>query len=239
MSLPSDGDNPEDLRDTLNQKLNQCVSLGSGRRRHVMARGEDNVPYARLLHQYSCDQQERTSTNSDFERRHRSDGGALQSPDSSCEQSSKDSYRGSVRRDRSRSARSSPLQTERDREDSTERRGMLRRGRRVQEKLAVMPTQKTHHQDLRYNGVSHESLPIRSLSEKCTAAEQHRRWVNDSPTRSTEILPEINRWINHFKAAEHNPIHLATLSPEGLDKTRWWRKFLVEVKAINVYSVWR
>ena len=102
MSSPSDRDNFEDLRDTLNQKQNQRVSLGSGRRRHVMARGENNVPYDHLLHQYSRDQQERTSANSDFERRHRSDGSALQSPDSSCERSSKDSYRGSVRRDRSR-----------------------------------------------------------------------------------------------------------------------------------------
>ena len=112
MSSPSDGDNFEDLRNTLNQCQNQHVSLGSGQRRHV--RGERNVThYDRLLYRHSRDQQERTSANSDYERRHRSDGSALQTPDSSCERSSKDSYRESERRERSsnRSVRCSPLQT--------------------------------------------------------------------------------------------------------------------------------
>ena len=228
------------LRDTLNQKQKQRVSLGSGRGRHVTVRGENNVLYDHLLHQYSCDQRKRTSADSDRERRHRVDGRTLQSSDSSCERSSKNNCRGSEGRDRSRSARSSPSRTKKAREESTERRDTLRRGRHIQQKLADMPSQRTHRLDRRCKGATYPGLPIRSLTEQCTAAKQHRRWVSDSPTRSTETLSDYNRWINHFKTAEQHPIHLSTLSPEGLAKTRWWHTFLVEVKAINgQHSVWR
>ena len=119
------------------------------------------------------------------------------------------------------------------REESMERRDILRRGKHIQQKLANMPPQKTYRLDKRCNGATYPGLPIRSLTEKCTAAEQHRRWINDSPTRSTETLSDYNRWITHFKTAEQHPIHLTTLSPEGQAKTKWWHTFLVEVKAIN------
>ena len=71
------------------------------------------------------------------------------------------------------------------------------------------------------------------MAENCTPAEQHRRWIDDEPTRSTELLPKLNRWIRHFEAAKQNPIHIVSLSPESLDETRWWFEFLVEVEAIQ------
>ena len=190
-----------------------------------------------MLQRYSYDQKERTSANSEYEQRDRSDSGALRKPVSDCEQSSKDTrYRAPEKRDRSNNRsgeRSPPKQPERGREESTEERALLRRGRHVAEKLASLPNQRIRHPDHQYKGVSHPRLPIRSLSENCTAAEQHQRWIDDSPTRSTEILPDINRWINHLRAAGPNPIHLVTLSPESLDVTRWWFEFLVEVEAID------
>ena len=106
-------------------------------------------------------------------------------------------------------------------------------GRHVAKTIANMPTQIVRHRDHQYKGASHSRLPIHSLAKDCTHAEQHRRWIDDSPTRSTEILPEINLWIKHFEAARTNPIHLITLSPESLDRTRWWFEFLVEVEAID------
>ena len=109
----------------------------------------------------------------------------------------------------------------------------MRRGRRVAETLASLPNQRIRTFDLKFKGASHDRLPIRSLDERCTAAEQYRRWVDDEPTRGTELLLKLNRWIRHFEAAKQNPIHIVTLSPEGLDETRWWFEFLVVVKAIQ------
>ena len=54
------------------------------------------------------------------------------------------------------------------------------------------------------------------------------------PTRSTEVLPDVDRWIKHFEAAKQNPIH--PLNPDSLDVTRWWYEFLVEVDAINEHD---
>ena len=240
MSLPSDGGRP-DLRDTLNKKQRQHVSPESGRGRYVTVSCANNVQYDHLLRQHSRDQQKRTSADSDRARRQRADGRTLQSSsDSSCERSSQNNCRGSERRDRSRSTRSSPFRTKKAREESMERRDILRRGKHIQQKLANMPSQKIYRLDRRCNGATYPGLPIRSLTEKCTAAEQHRRWINDSPTRSTETLSDYNRWITHFKTAEQHPIHLTTLSPEGQAKTKWWHTFLVEVKAINgQHSIWR
>ena len=53
------------------------------------------------------------------------------------------------------------------------------------------------------------------------------------PTRGTEVLDEIDRWIKHFEAAKLNPIHTITLNPDSLDVTRWWYEFLIEVDVIS------
>ena len=238
MSSPSEEESVGDLRDRLDDRRNYRASLGSGRKqakRHVTV----HSGFDQMLQQRYYDQQVKASANSDYGR-DRSDGSGQRTPDPDCERSSpgtrsRNPHWASERQDRScnRSERSSPTQPERGRDSSVDERTQMRRGRRVAETLASLPTQRIRHFDLKFKGASHDRLPIRSLDERCTAAEQYRRWVDDEPTRGTELLPKLNRWITHFEKARQMPIHTVNLSTEGLNETRWWFEFLVEVKAIQ------
>jgi adenylosuccinate synthase len=87
--------------------------------------------------------------------------------------------------------------------------------------------------DYKYKGKDHKSLPIRSMAENCSPAEQHRRWVNNMPCRRTEILPQIERWIKHFERAKQDPIHLVELDPEKAEISWWYREFLIEIEQLN------
>ena len=135
-----------------------------------------------------------------------------------------------------RYGRVSPTQTRGDREGSAVRRERSARYRQITKSIADLPTQNITQSDRRFKGQSHPRLPIRSLEESCSHAEQYRRWVNDMPTRSTERADEIFRWIDHFEASKVVPIHTVTLDAESLEVTCWWRYFLVEIGILNKYS---
>ena len=87
--------------------------------------------------------------------------------------------------------------------------------------IADLPTQIMHHSDHDFIGQSHPQLPIWSLDERCSDAEQYQRWVNEMPTRGTERLNEMDKWISHFEAAKMVPIHTVTLTIDSLDVTIW------------------
>ena len=53
------------------------------------------------------------------------------------------------------------------------------------------------------------------------------------PTRSSERLDEMDRWMDHFEAAKRVPIHTVTLDVDSLDVTRWWRDFFVEIGELS------
>ena len=53
------------------------------------------------------------------------------------------------------------------------------------------------------------------------------------PTRRSERLKEMVRWMDHFEAAKEVPIHTITLDVDSLDFTRWWRDFLVELGVLD------
>ena len=53
------------------------------------------------------------------------------------------------------------------------------------------------------------------------------------PTRGTERLNEMDKWISHFEAAKMVPIHTLTLDVNSLDVTRWWFDFFVEINIMN------
>ena len=132
-----------------------------------------------------------------------------------------------------RYGRVSPTQTRGDREGSAVRRERSARYRQITKSIADLPTQNITQSDRRFKGQSHPGLPIRSLEESCSHAEQYRQWVNDMPTRSTERADEIFRWIDHFEASKVVQIHTVTLDAESLEVTCWWRYFLVEIGILN------
>ena len=104
---------------------------------------------------------------------------------SDCEQRSRTNYdRGTSRehrRDRSRirNDRSTPTRVQTNdnsgKAENIKERERLRRRRHLMKRLAELPIQKLKHSDHQYDGMSHKTLPIHSLSENCSAAEQHRR----------------------------------------------------------------
>ena len=87
--------------------------------------------------------------------------------------------------------------------------------RKVVDILTGLPAQPVHPSDHQFNNASHPRLPIPSLAERCTHAEQHRRWINDKGCRQTEILDDYNRWTRHFETAKAFPIHLIKTKPGG------------------------
>ena len=53
------------------------------------------------------------------------------------------------------------------------------------------------------------------------------------PTRGSEKIKEMVRWMDHFEAAKEVPIHTITLDINSLDVTRWWRNFFVELGVLD------
>ena len=53
------------------------------------------------------------------------------------------------------------------------------------------------------------------------------------PCRRTEVLPEIERWIDHFDMAKKDPIHLIKLEPVNVEISWWYREFLIEINQLN------
>ena len=100
-------------------------------------------------------------------------------------------------------------------------------------RIAQLPTQKMKETDYQFEGQVHPQLPIRSLDEDCSSAEQYRRWVNDMPTRGSEKIKGMVRWMDHFEAAKEVPIHTISLDISSLDVTRWWRDFFVELGVLE------
>ena len=71
------------------------------------------------------------------------------------------------------------------------------------------------------------------MEEDYYAAEQHRRWINNMPCRRTEIIPEIERWIEHLEKAKEDPIHLIELNSENAERSLWYREFLIEIRQLR------
>ena len=71
------------------------------------------------------------------------------------------------------------------------------------------------------------TLPIRSLNEPGTPAEQHRQWINDEPYRKMEVEEEIRRWVKYFKQTTGNPSQSKELDEEGKKRSVWWHEFLI------------
>ena len=84
-----------------------------------------------------------------------------------------------------------------------------------------------------YKGMSHFSLPIRSIKESCSLAEQHRWWINHMPCRGTKIVPEIERWIENFKKAKEDLIPLVELDAKNSEISMWYRKFLIGIHQLR------
>lgn len=88
---------------------------------------------------------------------------------------------------------------------------------------------------LGFKGMSqYPTLPIRSLNEPGTPAEQHRQWINDEPYRSTEIEGEIKRWIKHFIRTTGSPSTFKDLNEESMKRSVWWQAFLIETGVIDL-----
>ena len=80
----------------------------------------------------------------------------------------------------------------------------------------------------------HPYLPIRSIGEPGTPAEQHKKWINDEPCRETEVKAEKKRWINHFKQSKMGPAQSQDLDGEGRKRSVWWHAFLIETGDIEL-----
>ena len=78
------------------------------------------------------------------------------------------------------------------------------------------------------NMSQHPYLPIRSLGEPGTPAEQHKKWINDEPCRETEVKAEKKRWINHFMQSKKSRAQSQDLDGEGRKRSAWWHSFLIE-----------
>ena len=76
-------------------------------------------------------------------------------------------------------------------------------------------------------------LPIRSLGEPGTPAEQHKRWINDEPYRETEVKTEKKRWIKHFRQNKRSRAQSQDLDGESRKRSNWWHTFLVETGDIT------
>ena len=171
----------------------------------------------------------RSRTNSD--RSERSESKKSDSDNRSNQSTQSRGSNQSHRRERNR--RHSPVQVRGNREDSAGRRERIEIHCQVMKSIAEMPTQCIKPSDHPFIGQLHPRLPIRSLKENCSHAEQYRRWVNDMPCRSTERSDEISRWIDHFEASKVVPMHTVNLDVDSLEVTRWWRYFLVEIGILD------
>ena len=80
----------------------------------------------------------------------------------------------------------------------------------------------------------HPYLPIRSIGEPGTPAEQHKKWINDEPCGETEVKAEKKRWINHFKQSKIGPAQSRDLDGEGRKRSVWWHAFLIETGDIEL-----
>ena len=52
------------------------------------------------------------------------------------------------------------------------------------------------------------------------------------PTRRSERLKEMVRWMDHFEAAKEVPIHTVTLDVDSLE----WRNFFVELGVLTKHD---
>lgn len=53
------------------------------------------------------------------------------------------------------------------------------------------------------------------------------------PCRRTEILPKIERWIEHFQKVKKDPIHLKELDPKNTEMSMWYWEFLIEIRHLR------
>ena len=53
------------------------------------------------------------------------------------------------------------------------------------------------------------------------------------PTRGSEKIKKMVRWMDHFEAAREVPIHTITLDIGSLDATQWCRDFFVELGVLD------
>ena len=105
---------------------------------------------------------------------------------------------------RERYGQDSPTQVRRDRGGSAVKQQRSQRLRNITRKIAALPTQNIKPSDYRFKDMTHPRLPIRSLEENCSHVNQYRRWVNDKPTRSTEVADKMLDWIDHFEVYSKN-----------------------------------
>ena len=77
-----------------------------------------------------------------------------------------------------------------------------------------------------YVGMSHPSLPIRSLSDPGTANEQMVKWISEDPTRFPGIRENIAKWRKFFVKLKEHPEDLKILNEDGRQQVKWWREFL-------------
>ena len=108
--------------------------------------------------------------------------------------------------------------------------------RQITRKIAALPTQNIKQSDHRFKDMTHPRLPIRSLEENCSHVNQYRRWVNDKPTRSTEVADKMLQWVDHFEASKVVPIYTITLDADSLEVTCWWRYFLIEIGILSAQN---
>ena len=91
---------------------------------------------------------------------------------------------------------------------------------------SMIPPVQTRFQDphLKFKNMTYyPELPIRSISEPGSPSEQYRRWVRQ----------EIERWKRHFRLAKGKPVELDNFDQDGLNKSVWWRQFLIEINELN------
>ena len=88
-----------------------------------------------------------------------------------------------------------------------------------------------------FKGLNHPYLPIRSILEPGSPAEQYRKWLSDDPSRIHQIRPEIDRWKEHCKLSKVRPVALDDFDKAGTEKLVWWREFLIETNRINARDV--
>ena len=104
-------------------------------------------------------------------------------------------------RDRSkkRYRQDSPTQTRRGRGWTTYRQQRLLQ---ITESIACVPTQNIKKSDERFKNMTHSVLPIRSVEENCSHVNQLRRWINDRPTRGTQMADDMLKWVLHFEESK-------------------------------------
>jgi hypothetical protein len=82
----------------------------------------------------------------------------------------------------------------------------------------VLPTQE-------YAGMSHPSLPIRSLLDPGTAYVQMVNWISDDPTRFHGVQEDVSKWREFFVKSKKNPVEMEVYNEDGRQKITWWKEF--------------